>query len=174
MNGDLVSVYNSIFAQIDTIVDDNNNNIFINRAVWNDQVNRMLSGKGELYDTPSVFVEMQFKNKEINLGQKLNAFDIDLIFHIVMMELDTGDYNYDQNVNIFTYRDFIHKSFMLFFPANCGPTKYIGEKQNYNHGNLYEYLITYRTHFIDTTSYDEPITITASYALTIGLTGSYT
>jgi len=147
----IVSVYQAIFNRIDTILDNEGLPVFKNRAVWNDNVNRILAGKSKSYWMPSVWVEMQL-GKEINLGGKLNGYDITFIFHIVHMELDALDGTYDQNFNIFTYRDLIHKKFLSYTPVQCGAMRYAGEQQNYNHNNYYEYIIKYQSHYIDQTA----------------------
>ena len=164
----IVSIYKSIFGQIDTIMN-NGVSMFKQRMVFNNNIKRMLDGKNYLpFNYPQCYVEVKFLNQK-NLLDKYNAMDADIIFHILDQQFDAGDGSYDQNFEIFTYRDAIVKAFQLYFAPNCGPMAYLNEDMNFNHTNLYEYIVRFRCHYIDITAIDTPITATASIILDIDI-----
>ncbi len=165
LTSDITSVYNSILNQIDTIVDSNNNKIFQVRNVWNSQVKRMLDAKGLSWNLPGVWVEI-LPGKTENLTLTFNGIDLNIIFHIVMQQLDAGygSGNFDQNLSIFSYRNNIHRTFQDYMPTQCGNMLYMKEKQQYNHTNLYEYQIEYVCYYVDPTAYISPLTMSATYS----------
>ncbi len=159
----LVSLYKAIFTQLNTIKDSKGKPIFKNIAVFNDQPKRLGNPKtAGTWLTPSIFVEMKF-DEVLNLGRALNAEDITYYIHIVMQQLDAGNGTLDQNLYIFTLRDLVHKCLCGWTPFDqAGPLRYKYEKQQYNHTNLYEYIIEYQNHYFDTTAYNLGISATFS------------
>lgn len=161
--GNLVSIYQAIFTQLGTILDNKGKPLFKNIFVFNDQYKRMLDPKTTgTWLSPCIFVEMVF-NQETNLGRGLNGVDITYRMHIIMQQLNaptiTGinpnpNGTMDQNLYIFTLRDMVNKNILGFTPiGNSGPLRYVTEKQSYNHTNLYEYVISYQHHYFDETAY---------------------
>lgn len=161
---DIVSIYKSIFNQVNTLVGKDNKTIFKNVYVFDDQIKRMVNGIGSVYDiynTPCVYIEITY-DQERPLQNKLSQMDLVITFHIVMMELDALHNNLDQNTKIFGLRDLINEKFVLFFAPQCSPFRYYSEKQDYNHGNIYHYKISYKTNYIDQTAYQPLGTMSAT------------
>lgn len=168
IKSNLVLAMEAIFSQIDTITDSKGIRVFRTRGIWNDQVKRLLEAKNYERFPPSVYLEMKMLNPT-NLGQKENAFDIEFRFHIVMMELNANNTSMDNNINIFTFRDLVNAAMVAFMPPQCGPLNYIGENPSYNHTNLYEYILRYHSHYIDTSAVNQ-FSVTGSNVA--GITGS--
>lgn len=175
---DLVTAYASVFNKVDTILDSQGRRVFKIRQIYNDQPARIVAGKAyNVYEYPQVYVEMKM-GQETNLGQRLNAFNINFVFHIVMVELAAPNGGLDQNLNIFGLRDMINRTFIGFFPSECGPLRYVTEYQSYNHGNIYEYNMVYEAHYMDTTAIQATFSATfssatASLSSTLSFTGSW-
>jgi hypothetical protein len=140
-------IYEYIIAQLQTL------DIFEKIAVYNAQIDRALLGISSL-PLMSCFVEID-NIKEFNLSQKLTGVDIKITIHIAHNELDATDGTLDQNLNIFSIRDKVHKFFLNLHLPNCGPILYNNENQQYNHTNLYHYVNSYNCHWIDISAYED-------------------
>ena len=76
--------------------------------------------------------------------------------HIGHEEYDAGNGDFEQNVNIFTYRDSIINVLNNFQPTACSTLMKNSEEQDYVHTNIYHYKIEFTTAFVDSKgSYDE-------------------
>jgi hypothetical protein len=63
--------------------------------------------------------------------------------------LDAQDGTMGQNLDIFDLKEKVTKAFRDFAPTACSTVQRTGESQNFDHDNVYEYLIDYATHMID-------------------------
>ena len=143
----LAQVYTDIMNKVVSILS-GGVRVFNTVAVYNDQITRMKNGSGTTYWLPAVFIELRTYN-ENTIGDQLTNADIDVIFHVAHMELDSGIGTLDQNLNIFTMRDYVKSTFSMFKPTNCGLFVWKGEQQQFNHDNINEYKLTYKCHYID-------------------------
>lgn len=132
------------------ILDWVNKDTFKNVAVYNQQVERMIRGSGYSFETPALFVEVNEENEEA-LGDGITASDLMIKFHIVMEQLDSSDGNLDQNMDIFQYRNAIKSSFSMFKLAQGGIFNWLNEDEDYDHGNIYHYILGYKCYYIDFT-----------------------
>ncbi len=125
-----------------------NRNYFNTVAVYNKQVQRMLRGDGYSFQLPALFVEVEEDNYQALLNG-ITSSDLIINFHIIMEELDSGDGNLDQNINIFQYRNNIKSTFSLFKLQQGGPFVWLDEDEDYNHDNIYHYILGYKCYYID-------------------------
>lgn len=144
--------------------------------VWNDSYNRIMEGKQYEHNFPACYIEVKF-GKVFNLGGKLNGIDIEIKFHILHWELDAIGGSMDQNLNVFTYRDLVHRTFQSYTPVQCSAMRYKEEMPHYGHRDLYHHQLVYGTHYIDQTAYGDIIGDTIEYgpvglSYSIGLTQS--
>ncbi len=123
-------------------------NIFKTIEIWNSQVERARTGKGQDFLTPAVYIEFKVVGDEcLSLG--FEGIEMDIRFHIVDIEYDAGYSNYDQNLQIFSYRDLLNKTFVDYAPLFCSPFLQKKEIQSYKHNNMYHYVSIYKTYFVD-------------------------
>lgn len=118
-------------------------------AVWNNHVDRILSGDGYSYAQPAAFVELE-SQEVYNLLGGLTQTDYIVRIHIVHTELDAADGTLDQNLNVFDWRDAVKVKFTGLKPTNFGNLMFYNEFQDYDHNNVYHYIMEFIGGFIDT------------------------
>lgn len=137
--------------------------IFNFTQVWNNQLEHLKSSDDYMYQLPCVLLEMNTTNFN-QLGCGYQNIDMNIKFHIIQ-DFYNGD-NMSENLSIFTLRDYIVKTFSLHNPDKCGSFIKTNEYQDYNHKNLYHYIVEYVTNYIDDTYANEillqPIPINAT------------
>jgi len=145
-------------------------------AVWNDHVNRLIDGSGYSYNCPAAFVELE-PIQVINLSSGITQTDYIIRVHIVHTELDAIDGALDQNLNVYDYRDAVKVAMTGLKPTNFGNLMFNQEFQDYEHNNVYHYLVEFKAGFIDTkgSPYDVDSTdwIETTPPTTLTLTGAY-
>jgi hypothetical protein len=98
---------------------------------------------------PCAFVEIG-TDEFGQLGSNFQGIDIDVKIHI------GNDYyngaQFDDNLNIFALRDLAVKKLNMFKPTSSGNLVKVTETQDYNHSNVYHYILQYKTHYIDQTA----------------------
>jgi len=118
-------------------------------AVWNNQVEQLSKGTSYNFQMPAIFIEF-VTNEVIVLGSGVESFDpLDIKIHIVDDMIDAGDGTQDQNLRIFEFKHQVYTLLKQFKPSHCVPLFRVNEKQDYDHNNLYHYIQTYRTNYID-------------------------
>lgn len=129
--------------------------MFNSCGVWNDQCNRMASGKGMSFQTPACFVEVQ--DLSDGRGQYGIAYqDLRVTFHIVHEQLDGGNMQlgiakdtFDMDLKVMDLRTQVRKSFTGANPAQCSSFIFDSEKPDYKHTNLYHFMTSFRTKYTD-------------------------
>lgn len=159
----IASVFSSLITQIKTI------GTFQFVHIWNNQLQQIIDGETYVFPFPNVFVEIVTPNTYLPIGGGYSAADIIIRIHIGHEEYDAGNGNYEENTNVFTYRDAIIKALNNFQPTSCSSMMKVSEQQDYNHTNVYHYMIDFSCSFIDskgsideqipTTTVEPPITI---------------
>lgn len=125
--------------------------------MWNNQLQRVMDGKMELFDMPAVFIE--FVTTDINnssMGGGIQIFN-PLIFklHILHKQLDAGDGTFEQNLDVYDMKDKIFQKVYKFQPGISDETNKVGsciritEEQDYQHHFVYHYIQTYQTTLVD-------------------------
>jgi hypothetical protein len=118
-------------------------------AVWNNHVERLNDGSGYSINAPAALVELENLNVA-RLGAGFTSTDTIVRIHIVHYELDASDGTLDQNLNVFDYRDAVKSAFTGLKVTNFSPLQYYGELQDYDHTNIYHYIIEFIGNFVDT------------------------
>jgi hypothetical protein len=115
--------------------------------IWNNQLE--LQQNAETYSFPNLACFIEIDTQRANLGLGVSGGDITIKFHIVHVEYDATDGTMEQNLNVFTYRDEIINVFTFYEPVACSGLQIVSEQPDYNHNNVYHYIIEFNTHFID-------------------------
>lgn len=137
--------------------------------IWNNQLQQVRDGKLELFQYPACFIEVIPPAEYNPLGGGYSQGDLTVKFHIVHEEYDTMDGNMEENVNVFAFRDAIIAKFTNFQPVFCSSMMKSAEIQDYEHDNLYHYMVDFRTAFIDDKGVKSTITANVN-TLTLDVT----
>lgn len=122
--------------------------VFNFTQVWNNQLDHLKRSDDYNYSLPCVLIEMRTDNFE-QLGAGYQAVDMFIRFHIIQ-DFYNGD-NMSENLSIFQLRKHIVEEFSLFKMDKCGSLVKVNEIQDYDHTNLYHYIVEYKTQWIDDT-----------------------
>jgi hypothetical protein len=115
--------------------------------VWNNQVE--LSEQGQMYSFPNLacFVEIVPQRGSVGLG--ISAGDLTVKFHIVHVQLDAGNDEMDQNLEVFEYRDSIIRAFTYYESKACSGFQLVNEQPDYGHSNVYHYIVEFVCQYVD-------------------------
>lgn len=123
-------------------------------SVWNNQLNDLEQGDSWSFPDFSVFVELD-SSQLMDIGGDAQGSDINVTLHLVR----TGMYNgnpvnrdvMDEALTIFDFRDAVVVGLRRFKPTKGSIFVKTAEAQDYDHTNVYHYVLTYKTHYIDLT-----------------------
>lgn len=117
--------------------------------IWNNQL-AMLEG-GETFDfpKPAFFVEIINGVQFDQIGTGFRSADLGFNIHIVHEFYDAGSGNFEDDLAVFDLRDQVVKALTNWRPTACGEMISTGESQDYDHNNLYHYVISFVCNFID-------------------------
>jgi hypothetical protein len=137
----------NIFEDVLSVIKDKTSIDYV--RVWNDQVSLM--DRGEIYSYPNLacFVEIVLAKNGLGLG--IVGGDINIRFHIVHTELDAQDGTMEQNLTVFQWRDELISSLTYLENSSLSGFQLVGEQPDYNHSNVYHYVVELIAHYIDTT-----------------------
>jgi hypothetical protein len=130
-----------LLARLETITD------FKLVRVWNNQL-KMLD-KLEAIPFPAAFLEIVAPEQLLSIGAGVTAGDLKIRIHVCHDHYDSQDGTMGQDLDIFDLKDKVVKSLSSYAPTACSALQRTGESQNYDHDNLYEYLVEFATHMID-------------------------
>lgn len=143
---ELVEVYRDILTKIRAELPG-----FLTVNVWNNQTKQEADGQYIGYPKPALFIEV-IKDPEIGaLPQGVSSSDVGVIFHIVHEFTNDGD-NFEQNLAVFDFTKQVLQAFTLYKAPGCGPMALVNEAQDQEHTQIYEYVLGFVAHFIDTTA----------------------
>lgn len=138
----IASVYTSLLTQIKT------DNRFKFVHIWNNQLEQLEDGDTYAFLFPNAFVEI-IPPSSLALPLGYNVSDITIRIHIGHEEYDAGSGNFEENTNVFTYRDAIIKLLTKFKPTGCSQMMKVGEAQDFVHTNVYHYTVDFLCSFVD-------------------------
>jgi hypothetical protein len=117
--------------------------------IWNNQF--VWEKDGKLYDflKPAAFLEVLNNVEYAEIGQGFQSADVGWRVHIIHEMYDAQDGTFEQDLPVFDLRDQVVALLSLYEPTACGPLVRTGEGQDYEHGNLYHYIIDFICNFTD-------------------------
>jgi len=123
--------------------------LFQKVLIWNDQVRRMKEGKGYTFSTPACFLEY-VPEATTQLLENVTMTEVCWRMHIVDTRLNELDETgMDENLEVFKYRDLVKQYMVGFQPDNCSTMYFKDEQQDYEHTDVYHYIVDFRTCFTD-------------------------
>jgi hypothetical protein len=143
-------LFRAIEARIQTLVPEFN---FI--RVWNNQHEKLKEdteegAKSMMIWTPALLVEFTAPEEILQLGNGVQLYDpLDIRIHILQDELDAGNGEMEQNLNVFALKQRVYAALQEFEPNGACAFVRVNEEQDYDHTNLYHYIQTYRTNYVD-------------------------
>lgn len=117
--------------------------------IWNNQVQYDADGKLQPFRKPAFFVEVLNNQVYEILGQQFRSCDLTFKIHIVQEYYDAQDGTYEQDLLIYDLRDQVISNITAFEPTACGPMEAMAEVQDYEHTNIYHYVIDFVCNFTD-------------------------
>jgi hypothetical protein len=121
--------------------------------LWNGQLHSL---KGEDPDAPvtlalpALFIEfMNLETEQLGNGNQVYA-NLIIRIHILDRLEDAGDGTLAQNLAVLALRDSVQMALQNFRPA--GASEFIRQNQvmDYNHNNVYHYIMDYGCTYVDT------------------------
>lgn len=119
--------------------------------IWNNQLRWMEQGQIESFPMPCAFVEVLMSQEHDQLSMGFTESDVTFRIHVAAVEYDAQDGTLEENKSIFSLRDSVVQLLTYFEPSGCSRLMKIREEQDYEHTNVYHYMISFKCSFIDTT-----------------------
>lgn len=157
----ILPVITDILAKLATIqvVNQDNYTVPLYARVWNNQLDNLEDGKSYSWPRPAAFVEVISPASFEVIGLGFRSADLGIRIHLIHDFYDAGDGTYEQDLTIFDLRDKVvsahntdtnvQSGLSQYCPTACGPMNCIAESQDYDHGNLYHYILEFITNFTD-------------------------
>ena len=166
----LRNIYQIIENRLHTIIDENGDERFKHYHTFNQQFKYLLGSQSENKDIsipfPACFIEVTVdKIEEQSCMNQL--WDCTLNLHIAHQLYNAQDGEFEQNWEVFDLVDKVHTSFQGFHPTEFGVFIDQGLKQDYDHGNLYHFINTYKFNY----EYPYPTTEIQYTGATLQITG---
>jgi hypothetical protein len=119
--------------------------------IWNNQFKYEEQGKTYDYPKPAAFLEVINKAEYRTVGTLFQSCDVGFKVHLIH-EFYNNDVTLEQDLLIFDLRDQIVALLSGVQVTACGPLERTGEYQEYDHTNVYHYIIDFITNFTDSKS----------------------
>lgn len=116
--------------------------------VWNNQIATEKAGETYVYPKPAAFVEIESPIVFQEIGQNMRSADLGINIHIAH-EFYNEDVTFEQDLLVFDIRDSVIAALSQFKPTGCGQLVSTGEQQDFDHTNIYHYVISFVCNFID-------------------------
>jgi hypothetical protein len=147
------TLFNAIKTQLLDIVFDGSTIPFV--QLWNNQLASLKAADTETnimysFSLPALFVEfLNLETDQLGNGNQVYG-NLVIRIHILHRLEDSGDGTLEQNLAVLGLRDAVQTALQNFRPA--GASEFIRQKQemDYNHNNVYHYIIDYGCTYIDT------------------------
>ena len=126
--------------------------------VWNNQIEYLKKSEAIDFPKPAIFVEIVSPVAYQEIGGNVLSADLGFNLHLVCENYDNGNGTFDQDLAVFDLRDAILMLFSKFQPTECGELVVVNEQQDYDHDNIYHYIISYVCHYLEykASPYDLP------------------
>ena len=133
-------------ATIQTTVNGSLVNLYA--RIWNNQLRSEHNGKLYDFQKPAAFVEVIAPVQFQEIGMNFRSADLGINIHIVH-DFYNADGTMDENLTVFDIRDQVVRTLSQFKPSGCGLMVSVNESQDFDHDNLYHYIVGFMTNFTD-------------------------
>lgn len=132
-----------------TVINGDGNMVTPHVRIWNNNLQSMKQGESYMFPLPAMFVEVLNDQVYQTIGQEFRATDLTFRVHILHEFYDAQDGTFEQDLIVYDLRDKAIAMLTYFEPTACGPLEALTETQDYDHDNIYHYMIDFVCHFID-------------------------
>jgi hypothetical protein len=138
-----------ILAKLTTlqVVNQDSQTVALYARIWNRQPEYEEQGKGFVYPKPAGFLEIVNPINYQVIGQGYRSADPIFRIHVIHEFYDAADGTFEQDLPIFDLADEVTALLSGFTPAGCGPMNCMSESQDYQHTNIYHYLLDFVCNF---------------------------
>lgn len=145
------SVIQDILTRLSTIqvVNQDGQTVNLYSRVWNNHLQKTREAKSYDWPRPAAFVEILTNFEVIGLG--FRSADLGIKIHLIH-EFYNNDGTFEQDLGIFDLRDKILSAkigLSQYCPTACGTMNCISEEQEFDHDNLYHYVLNFICNFTD-------------------------
>jgi hypothetical protein len=130
------------------VTNNDGNTVKLFTRIWNNQLEYERAGNLEAYPKPAAFVEILSPVVYQEIGKNLSSADLGFNIHLIH-EYYNADGTFEQDLEVFDLRDKVVALLSQYKPTGCGLIFCTGESQDYEHDNLYHYIISFVCSFID-------------------------
>ena len=120
-------------------------------VTYNNQFEYMEQGAEQAYPLPAVFVEIVAPQERMQIGNGLIEGEVVFRAHVAHVEYDAQDGTMNENKAVYDLKDSVVKALHLYKPVACSNLFLVAESQDYEHTNLYHYILDFKCSFIDDT-----------------------
>ena len=123
--------------------------------IWNNQHEKITDDSDEgvktyLFPRPALFVEFMASESIEQLGNGVQIYDpLTIRIHLLHDYLDAQDGTMEQNLPVFDLKNKVFTSLQKFEPNGAACFVRTAEEQDYEHGNLYHFLMDFTTNYVD-------------------------
>lgn len=132
------------------VVNGDGSTVDLYARVWNNQIRYETDGTLYNFPKPAAFVEVVSPATFEILGQGFSSSDISFRIHLTH-ENYNNEGTFEQDLAIFDLRDRVRALLTAYRPTNCGPLNCMSEQQDFEHTNVYHYILDFVCNFTDTT-----------------------
>ncbi len=125
------------------------NTVAAHVRVWNNQLQLNKEGKVADFPKPALFVEIINGVSFQQIGAGFRSADLGFNIHIIHEFYDAQDGTMEQDLEVFDIRDKVVAMLSNHKPTACGLMVSTGEEMDYDHDNLYHYVISFVCDFTD-------------------------
>jgi hypothetical protein len=125
--------------------------------IWNNQFQYMEEQQIESFPFPCGFVETLMPQTHSQLSSGYTESDVTFKIHIGAVEYDAQDGTLEQNTSVFALRDAVVSALTYYAPRGCSPLMKISEEQDYQHTNVYHFIINFQCGFVDSSGAKIPL-----------------
>jgi len=133
-----------------TVTNGDGNTVNLYARIWNNQIRFEADGSLYNFPKPAAFVEVVSPVTFETIGQGYQSADVGFMIHLAT-ECFNEEGTQEQNLLIFDLRDAIRALLTGFRPTGCGPLNVATEQQDYEHTQVYHYILGFVANFTDTT-----------------------
>ena len=138
--------------------------------IWNGQIKEDEDGTlGYNFPKPAVFVEVMNDQAYETIGGGYQAADIVFRLHLAH-EFYNNEGTFEQDLPVYDWRDRIIALLSLFKPSGCGSLVKKSEGMDYNHRNIYHYIIDFTCNFVDSAAVPTQYSTTPPLSLEVDVT----
>ena len=116
--------------------------------VWNNHLRDLRDGNIYEWPRPAAFVELVSPIMFQNIGSGVRSAELSVRIHLIH-DFYNIEGSFEQDLTIFDLRDQVLLSFIDYVPTGCGTLLCTSETQDYDHDNLYHYILEFTTHYRD-------------------------